>query len=76
MADGPELGASDVFPELKLEGASDLATRRTHAEQRAIQQAIAESGGHLGSAAKRLGISRTTLWKKLRATREDDGGTP
>lgn len=76
LADGPELGASDVFPELKLEGASDLATRRTHAEQRAIQQAIAESGGHLGSAAKRLGISRTTLWKKLRATREDDGGTP
>nr|WP_313038566.1 helix-turn-helix domain-containing protein [Achromobacter ruhlandii] len=49
-----------------------MATRRTHAEQRAIQQAIAESGGHLGSAAKRLGISRTTLWKKLRATRDDD----
>lgn len=74
MADGPELTASDVFPELKLGGAADLATRRSHAEQRAIQQAIAESGGHLGSAAKRLGISRTTLWKKLRATREDDAG--
>ncbi|MFY3308293.1 sigma-54-dependent transcriptional regulator [Achromobacter ruhlandii] len=72
LADGPELSAGDLFPERKLGGAPDLATRRTHAEQRAIQQAIAESGGHLGSAAKRLGISRTTLWKKLRATRDDD----
>ncbi|MGE8656086.1 MAG: sigma-54-dependent transcriptional regulator [Achromobacter sp.] len=76
LADGAELGAADVFPEHKLGGAQDLATRRTHAEQRAIQQAITESGGHLGSAAKRLGISRTTLWKKLRATREDDGSRP
>ena len=72
LAEETELSASDLFPERKLGGAADLATRRTHAEQRAIQQAIAESGGHLGSAAKRLGISRTTLWKKLRATRDDE----
>ncbi|TRM53159.1 sigma-54-dependent Fis family transcriptional regulator [Achromobacter sp. LC458] len=70
MADGAQVHAEDLFPESKLADKPDLATTRLDAEQRAIQQAIAESGGHMGLAAKRLGISRTTLWKKLRAARD------
>lgn len=31
-----------------------------------IQQALRESAGHQAEAAKRLGISRTTLWRKLK----------
>ncbi|CUI29473.1 Transcriptional regulatory protein ZraR [Achromobacter xylosoxidans] len=69
MADGAMLSASDLFPERRLAPAADLAALRGDAELRAIQRTIAETGGHLGEAAKKLGISRTTLWKKLRAAR-------
>jgi propionate catabolism operon transcriptional regulator len=34
--------------------------------QELIQQALRESAGHQAEAAKRLGISRTTLWRKLK----------
>ncbi|MNS41178.1 Limonene hydroxylase [compost metagenome] len=71
MMDGTTLDAGDLFPERRLTEKPDLAATRLDAEQRAIQQAISESGGHMGLAAKRLGISRTTLWKKLRAGRQD-----
>lgn len=69
MADGAMLSASDLFPERRLVPAADLAALRGDAELRAIHRTIAETGGHLGEAAKKLGISRTTLWKKLRAAR-------
>ncbi|NMK46451.1 sigma-54-dependent Fis family transcriptional regulator [Achromobacter sp. Bel] len=73
MADGAMLQSGDLFPESKLVEKPDLAATRFDAEQRAIQQAISESGGHMGQAARLLGISRTTLWKKLRAGRDDGG---
>lgn len=73
MADGDVLHGNDLFPENKLIEKPDLASTRLDAEQRAIQQAISESGGHMGQAARLLGISRTTLWKKLRAARDGSG---
>lgn len=36
------------------------------AEREAIVRAYHESGGHLGRTAERLGISRATLWRKMR----------
>ncbi len=36
-------------------------------ERTLIAQALQETGGNRTQAAKRLGISRTTLWRKLRA---------
>lgn len=71
MTDGGPIHASDLFPESKLADKPDLASTRLDAEQRVIQRAISESGGHLGNAARLLGISRTTLWKKLRAGRDE-----
>lgn len=75
MTDDTTVKSGDIFPESKLVETPDLAATRFGAEQRAIQQAIAESGGHMGQAAKLLGISRTTLWKKLRAARGEDAGS-
>jgi DNA-binding NtrC family response regulator len=35
-------------------------------ERQAIEQALGESGWQLAVAARRLGISRTTLWRRLK----------
>jgi transcriptional regulator of acetoin/glycerol metabolism len=35
-------------------------------ERQAIEQALEESGWQLAIAARRLGISRTTLWRRLK----------
>ena len=42
------------------------AARDVHGERAQIQQALRESGGNKAEAARRLGMSRTTLWKKLK----------
>ena len=44
-------------------GAGTLAER----ERRAILQALEETRGRLAETARRLGISRTTLWRRLKA---------
>lgn len=61
-----QLEPPDIFPEVRLEeaGQSTLAAAKTKAEENQIEQALAVSGGRVGEAAKLLGISRTTLWKK------------
>ena len=63
---------ADLFPELhsgmieEVDPTLPLAAVRDAAEKRQIQRVLLESGGHLIEAAKRLGISRTTLWEKMR----------
>jgi len=67
LADGPELGVTDLFPERALdepEAAATLADARAQAELAQIERALALSGGRLAEAAQRLGVSRTTLWKR------------
>ena len=43
-----------------------LAAVRDAAEKRQIERVLRETDGHIGVAAKRLEISRTTLWEKMR----------
>ncbi len=68
IADAATIEERDLFPEggLGEQEIIDLTSVRAEAELRSIEQAIAVSGGQLGLAAKKLGISRTTLWKRLR----------
>jgi len=60
------IGPWDLFPERRLGDASpaSLAESRRQAEAIEIEQALEASGGRVAEAAKRLGISRTTLWSK------------
>lgn len=60
------LTASDIFPESRLtsDGAATLADARQRAEAEMIEKAIAAADGRIGDAAKSLGVSRTTLWKR------------
>ena len=72
LANGPWLMPADIFPELRnavideVDPILPLAAVRDAAEKRQIQRVLLETGGHLIEAAKRLDISRTTLWEKMR----------
>jgi transcriptional regulator of acetoin/glycerol metabolism len=63
---------ADLFPEHADCPATEdrfiasLGTARDDAEKRHIQRALAMTGGAIIPAAKALGISRTTLWEKMK----------
>lgn len=44
-----------------------LRDARDDAEKAEIERAISDTGGRLGKAARRLEISRTTLWARIKA---------
>ena len=71
FASGDLLEADDIFPEMRLgtleEGTLEegtLGDARDRAEAERIERALIASKGRVGEAAKQLGISRTTLWKR------------
>ncbi len=74
LAQGPWLGPRDLFPDLVPNAplADDanlllpLSTVRDEAEKRHILTALQRTGGQLKQAADLLGVSRTTLWEKMR----------
>ncbi len=70
LAAGPEIGATDVQIERGstpgLDSARTLAAAVEDAERRAIEAALARSGGDLGRVARELGVSATTLWRKMK----------
>ncbi len=70
LATGPLLMPADLFPSdpmtLTTEQSRPLADIRDAAERRAIEGALSDSGGQLQKAAQLLGISRTTLWEKMK----------
>lgn len=64
----------DMFPDLRAaseEVSGDrafatLSEARDLAERRQIERALLETSGHILEAARLLGISRTTLWEKMK----------
>lgn len=71
FAQGPALMPGDLFPPPRPAAAATppagpLAEIRDAAERRAIDGALRDTGGQMQEAAKLLGISRTTLWEKMR----------
>jgi two-component system, NtrC family, response regulator HydG len=70
-AGAPQLTAQVIFPEQVLldqlrERVARLAEARERAERLHIEEAIRQTGGEIAKAAVLLGISRTTLWEKMR----------
>ena len=69
FASSSELHPEDIFPEVRLqEREATLAEARRRADAEMIEKALAASGGRVTEAAKSLGISRTTLWKRRGGT--------
>ena len=71
LAGGPWLDPADLFPdlvprELVPEFLPSLANVVDAAQRQHIQAMLQRSGGQLKKTAELLGISRTTLWEKMR----------
>ncbi|MDP3258577.1 sigma-54 dependent transcriptional regulator [Bosea sp. (in: a-proteobacteria)] len=70
LGDGPLLMPGDLFPDLAPMMAvgmrEGLEGVRDEAERRYIVRVLAENGGAVQATAKVLGVSRTTLWEKMR----------
>ena len=71
MASGASIATGDLPPEMLPASAasSKSGSKDTldDAEKRHILQAIDDCGGNQVTAAKRLGVARNTLWRKLKA---------
>ena len=73
-AAAPQVSAHMLFPERSLleeprEKVGTLAEARERAERLHIEEVIRQTGGEIAKAAALLGISRTTLWEKMRKLR-------
>lgn len=68
-AGGETIAAVDLFPDslpLGDAGEQTLEAARREAERHVIEAALAENGGRIVDTAKTLGISRVTLWSKMK----------
>ena len=83
-ADGPNILPPHLPPEVQLASQSSPAARsgepmlvrsyyrapqQTENETEIIARMLAETGGNKAEAARRLGMSRTSLWKRLKQNR-------
>lgn len=73
LAAGDRLLCSDLFPDMTVRSDAGqperfltLAAARATAERRQIERALVETSNSPGEAARLLGVSRTTLWEKMR----------
>ncbi|WP_108462908.1 sigma-54-dependent transcriptional regulator [Devosia naphthalenivorans] len=77
LATGEWLQPADLFPNrrgaARSAGQGALSSIRDAAEKRAIVSALKDSGGRAPEAARLLGVSRTTLWEKMRRLQVGEG---
>ncbi len=68
VGEGEVLRFGDLTPEIRGEPPPERAGYGVEEEdeERRVRAALAAAGGHREQAAERLGISRTTLWRKMK----------
>jgi DNA-binding NtrC family response regulator len=78
FAAGDKIGVEDLFPDIRLDEAiaaplPTLEEARIDAERQRIIDALAANEGRIGHTAQSLGISRVTLWTKMKRLRVSNG---
>ena len=68
----PERAALGKSVQFGASTGPDEISRLDETERRVIQQAVAASGGNMSVAAERLGVSRSTLYRKLQHYKAED----
>ena len=68
LSEGPVLQAEDVFPGLRqpVPAMVSLAEARDLAEREHIRRVLVRCGGKVAEAAQALGVSRTTMWERMK----------
>ncbi len=71
FADGPRLRAADLFVAASAEPAEEPAAEPlerylSQCEKRYIEDALRTNAGRVGISAEKLGISRKSLWERMR----------
>ncbi len=71
IGDGPELRLDELTPELRGEAPPRRVGEATDeaGERSRIEEALLKTRGRKGEAAELLGMSRSTLWRKMRELR-------
>ncbi len=66
---GPRVGVADLPPRLRgaLRPVDDAPGSLAELEERAIRRALDDTGGNVSEAVRRLGVPRSTLYRRLRA---------
>lgn len=74
IGDGEVLTIDELTPELRGEPppSRKIEEETQDDERRRIIAALRATGGHRGEAAERLGVSRTTLWRRMKQMGIDD----
>jgi DNA-binding NtrC family response regulator len=67
LSEGTVLSAKDIQPELAAKAAGPTIKAISEAEEeRLVREAMDRTGGNISAAAKMLGVSRPTLYAKLK----------
>ena len=66
MAQGPWITATDLNLDLSVKQEEDPALSEEENEKQLLLQTLEKSGNNRSMTAKLLGISRTTLYEKLK----------
>ena len=67
LSEGTRLTAKDIQPELTAKAAGTTIRAASEAEEeRLVREAMERTGGNISAAAKMLGVSRPTLYAKLK----------
>jgi two-component system response regulator AtoC len=71
MGEGPDVTLNDLTPELRGESPPGVEENMRSKERRRILEALDATAGSRHETAEKLGMSRATLWRKMREYRLD-----